>query len=363
MIICPNCKKENFVGVLFCEDCAELLHMTATLVPDEEALWLGSLKTEKPYGIHEVGGALWLMVQPEMFFLHRSVMNSGQLIMGRQESTDEHTMLRIDTPDIDELGISRVHAALLPLETGLQVEDIGSTNGTRLNGQALTPGRSYKAAHKDRIELGKLTITLHIVAKEAFLEAVSQRVMNRFSLPVQQMIKEIDLPKDAMVVLSVRLPDKDDLQLEVLNNLRDGDGDMTLELLHEGINTVLGAGISRPLVQPLGGETTASLGEELRAELDVALQDTKKSEPVDEHGSSASRKMMSELRKEGLLMERRLADFQLQAQHLPPDEREVILARVLPMLLQVQDWLLKLNANALPNKQTRAIEPGKKPPS
>lgn len=44
------------------------------------------------------------------------------------------------TMRLDESGISRMHARLLPSEEGVQVEDLGSTNGTFLNGKRVQVG-------------------------------------------------------------------------------------------------------------------------------------------------------------------------------------------------------------------------------
>lgn len=41
---------------------------------------------------------------------------------------------------LDEAGISRTHARLLPSEEGVQFEDLGSTNGTFLNGKRVLHG-------------------------------------------------------------------------------------------------------------------------------------------------------------------------------------------------------------------------------
>lgn len=41
---------------------------------------------------------------------------------------------------LDESGISRTHARLLPTEEGVQIEDLGSTNGTFVNGKRVLQG-------------------------------------------------------------------------------------------------------------------------------------------------------------------------------------------------------------------------------
>lgn len=43
---------------------------------------------------------------------------------------------------LDENGISRVHARLVPSDTSVQIEDLGSTNGTFLNGKRILHGEA-----------------------------------------------------------------------------------------------------------------------------------------------------------------------------------------------------------------------------
>lgn len=41
---------------------------------------------------------------------------------------------------LDDRGVSRQHARLRPLDYGVEVEDLGSTNGSFINGQRITVG-------------------------------------------------------------------------------------------------------------------------------------------------------------------------------------------------------------------------------
>lgn len=41
---------------------------------------------------------------------------------------------------LDDVGVSRQHARLRPLDYGVEVEDLGSTNGSFINGQRITVG-------------------------------------------------------------------------------------------------------------------------------------------------------------------------------------------------------------------------------
>jgi len=75
-------------------------------------------------------------------------------------------------PDLDltpyggqEGGISRRHAAIVQDEENkaLYIEDLDSTNGTRINGFSLEPRRRYRLRDGDEIELGRIRIILRFV--------------------------------------------------------------------------------------------------------------------------------------------------------------------------------------------------------
>jgi hypothetical protein len=55
-------------------------------------------------------------------------------------------------------GVSRRHMALVQHENGLYVEDLSSTNGTRLNGLTLGRGARFRLRNNDELELGGLRI-------------------------------------------------------------------------------------------------------------------------------------------------------------------------------------------------------------
>ena len=72
-------------------------------------------------------------------------------------------------PDLDltpyggqEGGVSRRHAAVIRDDDNqaLYLEDLGSTNGTRINGFLLEPHRRYRLCDGDEIELGRVRVTL-----------------------------------------------------------------------------------------------------------------------------------------------------------------------------------------------------------
>jgi pSer/pThr/pTyr-binding forkhead associated (FHA) protein len=88
-------------------------------------------------------------------------------IMGR---TDQNS---IQKPDLDltpynalEKGVSRIHAAVYRNEDTLTLVDMGSANGTYLNGQRLVPEQPRVLRDGDEIRLGKLVIHIYFKATD-----------------------------------------------------------------------------------------------------------------------------------------------------------------------------------------------------
>jgi pSer/pThr/pTyr-binding forkhead associated (FHA) protein len=87
------------------------------------------------------------------------------LIVGRRDPDAE------DNPDLDlsphlarEHGVSRQHAMLLPSNEGMYLVDMGSKNGTWVNGVYLDPGVRYPLHSNDRVEFGLLRLTVRSVS-------------------------------------------------------------------------------------------------------------------------------------------------------------------------------------------------------
>lgn len=70
-------------------------------------------------------------------------------------------------PDIDltrykayDKGVSRLHAILRRVNNKIVVMDLGSSNGTYVNGNRLSPQVEHVLTHGDAIHLGKLKIQI-----------------------------------------------------------------------------------------------------------------------------------------------------------------------------------------------------------
>ncbi|MEP6920538.1 MAG: FHA domain-containing protein [bacterium] len=96
------------------------------------------LGSESPLQISHAGTT----DQPHVF-LERAFSNTGQLIIGRGEECDIR---------LDGLLISNRHASVLNTTAGITVDDLGSSNGTYLNGQRIS-GRKV-VQPEDLVQIG-----------------------------------------------------------------------------------------------------------------------------------------------------------------------------------------------------------------
>ncbi len=89
----------------------------------------------------------------------------GQAVIGRPDESDGFRP-EIDTTPFNgrDKGISRRHAEFVILDGQLHVRDLGSTNGTRLNGQLLQPRRPYRLREGDLLQLGNLHLRVKLSA-------------------------------------------------------------------------------------------------------------------------------------------------------------------------------------------------------
>ncbi len=62
---------------------------------------------------------------------------------------------------LDDTYISQLHARVSPSDTGVVVEDLGSTNGTYLNRQRVTT--PIIGANGDRIQLGGIVLEVRVM--------------------------------------------------------------------------------------------------------------------------------------------------------------------------------------------------------
>jgi pSer/pThr/pTyr-binding forkhead associated (FHA) protein len=177
MIVCPNCKHQELDGALFCSECGAQLVFSNTkatepVMEDPKTSPISSahpgemsepLNPPKQNGSKPAANGVGLSLK---------VVSSGQVIP--LSGQNEFTLGRITEgqpilPDIDlspyegyAEGVSRLHAAIRITERGVMIVDLGSSNGTRINGQKIVPNVNYPLKDGDIIALGRIKMQITI---------------------------------------------------------------------------------------------------------------------------------------------------------------------------------------------------------
>lgn len=160
MPICPNCEKQ-VDATLFCPECG------AALIPEgksDETMVMSSDQIrathQRQWQSAEVGEnrvIYGLMSGQRMpIQLHENEM----VILGRGDK-------EVDGPDIDltpygahKMGVSRQHVSVGVSGDLVEVQDLGSTNGSFLNGRQMTPNQLYILRNLDELRLGSFVMTI-----------------------------------------------------------------------------------------------------------------------------------------------------------------------------------------------------------
>lgn len=170
MIVCPNCKHEELEGALFCGECGTKLVMTDlptthNIESGQPDLSMFQPRPESSRPAAETGQAADLSLS-----LH--LVESGMVL--HLSGQKEYTLGRVADgqqilPDIDfspyeaySQGVSRLHAVLKVNNQRVSITDLGSSNGTRVNGQKIMPNVDFPLHHGDLVALGKYKVQVLI---------------------------------------------------------------------------------------------------------------------------------------------------------------------------------------------------------
>lgn len=87
------------------------------------------------------------------------------IIVGRSAEGDDSRPPSFDLTPFGayQHGVSRQHAAITHHNGSLYIEDLGSTNGTRINGFQLTARRKYRLRDGDEVEFARIRSLVRFV--------------------------------------------------------------------------------------------------------------------------------------------------------------------------------------------------------
>jgi hypothetical protein len=170
MVTCPNCRHDEIFGALFCSECGARL--VAVDLPTTQNISHGSTES-LTFQVRPKSPPVSVSA-PEPAPAHAEatvslhLVESGQILnlSGQSEySIGRAAEGQFILPDVDlsnyqayAQGVSRLHAALKINNQRIYITDLGSSNGTRVNGQKIVPNVDFPLNHGDVIALGKFKI-------------------------------------------------------------------------------------------------------------------------------------------------------------------------------------------------------------
>lgn len=167
MQICTNCSAKQLDGTIFCLDCGASMTASNGIEATRD---IGAGNAPQTEGLQARAAA----------HTTESVLAPLTLILahnGRRltlDVSDEVLIGRADTargliPDIDlgaeggyDAGVSRRHAILSQRNGAYIIEDLGSANGTFVNGRRLTAQAAVPLNHGDELKCGTLVLLIEI---------------------------------------------------------------------------------------------------------------------------------------------------------------------------------------------------------
>lgn len=171
MILCPNCHNKELPGAYFCSECGtqlmslEFLNTRMINKPLDGVngidLGLNSVQTRKviqkqkdpSISLHLVeSGKVIHLSEKKDFTLGRAV--EGQSILPEVD---------LSPFDAFSQGVSRMHVSLRIMNGDVYAMDLGSSNGTKINGQKIVPHVEYSISHGDLITLGRLKVQVLLI--------------------------------------------------------------------------------------------------------------------------------------------------------------------------------------------------------
>jgi len=162
MIKCPVCQAEHPENTLFCDECgASLLERNVKetdLMAAAKVTWMGREEASKA-AEEDITSPLGLKLMIPGRERDVEIPLTKEMNIGRRDPASAWF------PEVDltsdsglEKGVSRRHAKITRRGSEVFIEDLGSINGTFLNGKKLTPYLPQVLRDGDELLMGRLML-------------------------------------------------------------------------------------------------------------------------------------------------------------------------------------------------------------
>lgn len=164
-LFCPVCKNKNDRNAIFCKYCGASLSYkpgeSAATTVNTGGLEKDGVKLSDSFIdenlIPEDGIAIYAAGTSKPIYLHFD----RELVFGRTDEKEFNDSL-LDLTELGgyQMGISRRHAMIRRVETGYEIIDLASTNGSWLNNERLVPNKPYRLASGAQLRFGRMQLLI-----------------------------------------------------------------------------------------------------------------------------------------------------------------------------------------------------------
>jgi hypothetical protein len=162
---CQSCHKKTRAREVFCYNCGQMLQTEAGMVETKQF----QTATKEAFRDDYFGIDSVLVISSRSAPRHidlRPQLQQYEIMLGRKgESIGMTPFVDLGILQASELGVSRLHLALIydKSSSTIQAYDLGSSNGTYLNGQKLHPNERRVLRHGDELRLGRLNLKINFL--------------------------------------------------------------------------------------------------------------------------------------------------------------------------------------------------------
>jgi hypothetical protein len=167
-IQCPVCRAWYVANTVFCSECGSCLledkHLKTEPFDTRDIKWYGDPKHTQVSEGDELTSdprSIYLRIGSGHRMRNLTILLEKPIRLGRSDpKCDIFPEIDLTNDNGIEYGVSREHACIFRRGSIIEVEDLGSTNGTFLNGQRLPPYVSHPVSDGDQLQMGKLLIKI-----------------------------------------------------------------------------------------------------------------------------------------------------------------------------------------------------------
>ena len=169
MIRCSFCQSTHVDNTIFCSECGNYLlagdERPTDPLGNHEIIWRGGAirEVEKVRPLERGTGPMTVRLkigehQREIQVVLNQVIHIGRL----DPASNMFPEVDLTADDAHIQGVSRRHAGIFKQGAAVVVEDLGSINGTFINGKRLDPYIPEPLADGDLLQLGRLLIKVKL---------------------------------------------------------------------------------------------------------------------------------------------------------------------------------------------------------